>query len=972
MTKISELATAIGQARLNPSLVQDQVYEAIESATNGELDIVDPSTPFNLLQGTGVALYLAGMNAIETATRQQYPQLAQTYDDLYHHMANVDYLDRFCTPAKTEFEFAVSREELIQRMVDVPNTRIKQITLPRNTSWTVNDYVFTTLYPVVARLMPYGGIEITYDNSIESPIGTLDTNLVEWYASTQNNVDYITMVIPVMQFKITSTTVPIAPGTTVAQKFTLADQYFYCRVWRKISDGTWLEVETTHSKQVQDPNTPTAVLQVNENSLTVTIPQIYITTKQISNEMRIDIYTSRGVINLDLSGFAPSNYVMAFNDPEETVEESRYSAPYGAFNDMYFYCTQKVNGGANGLTFEQLRERVIHNANHTDNPITDAQLKTTVERAGFNVLKSIDDINSRTYLATRAMPAPTTGKFTTGLGCSMELFQATIESLVGYSTVEDNGERITIKPDTLFVIRDGNISIVSDAEKKMMYSMSSDVLANQVNNVQYLWTPFHYVLDTSNNRFSTRAYYMENPRIKYREFIERNETTLLGVAPDSMTLTKTATGFSLVVSTSSGDSWKALRDDQCHLQLAFQPEDDTGWAFMNGVQENNLLNGERVYRFDIETDWDVTTLHSLIVKNFSMFNNASREIAMPLSGTWDLVYAVSDYDVYQLEPRSLDSWMGNMLLPSNSHGISRNRIGVTTGDSLDGLWSRARPVAGSERYATWDADVLAFYDTDIPKRENGKPVVEVKDGKVTYVYEHRAGDPVIDTETGKQKISFVAGSAKLDSDGKPIRLLDRKTERQFDILMLDGIYYFATDPEDVEYAKYVPSTLVDWITGPIADIGGKLIENTFIRFYPTRSLGYSRIVINDGREISIPAGMQFHVTYVMSLVSYTNTELRTALSQNASDIINSVLSRNTVSVSDIISRITAAAGTDVIGVKLDDLGPNKDISTYTAIDESTRCSVKRKLVVLPDGILRVQEDIAFDFVNHKLQTIDRA
>jgi len=972
MTKISELATAIGQARLNPSLVQDQVYEAIESATNGEIDIVDGSTPFNTLLGAGIAMHLAGMSSIESLARRQYPQLAQTYEDLYCHMANVDYLDRFCTPAETEFEFAMSRAELIQRMVDVPNTRIKQLIIPRNTSWTVNDYTFTTLYPVVARLMPYGGIEITYDNSVESPIKSLDTNLVEWYASTQDTVDYITMVLPVLQFKLTSHSVPIAPGSTVTQKYSLTDQYFYCRVWRKLSDGTWLEVDTTHSKQVQDPNTPTALLQVTENSLSVTIPQIYITTKKITNEIRIDVYTSRGVINLDLSGFAPSNYQMEFNDPEETVEESIYSAPLGAFNDMYFYCTQKVNGGTNGLTFEQLRERVIHNANHTDNPITDAQLKTTVERAGFDILKSIDDINSRTYLATRPMPAPTTGKFSTGLGCSMELFQSTIESLVGYETVADNGTRITIKPDTLFAIRDDALNIVSDAEKKMMYAMSSDVLANQINNVQYLWTPFHYVLDTADNKFTARPYYMENPRITRREFIDRNETTMLGVAPDTMTIEKTATGFSLIVTTKSDDGWKALRDDQTHLQLAFQPEGDTGWAFMNGVQEPNLLNGERVYRFDIETNWDVTPKHSLIVENFAMFNNASREIAMPLKGDWDLVYAVSDYDVYQLEARSLDTWMGNMLLPSNSHGVSRNRISVVTGDDLTGLWSRARNVAGSERYAMWGTDVLAYYEEDIPKREGGKPVVEIKDGKVNYVYEHRKGDPVIDPETGKQKIAHQAGTAKLDADGKPIKLLDRKTERQFDILMLDGVYYFATDPEDVEYAQYVPSALVDWITGPITEIGEKLIENTFIRFYPKRSLGYSRIVINDGREVSVPAGMQFHVTYVMSLVSYANTELRTALSQSASDIINSVLARNTVSVSDIISRITAAAGTDVIGVKLDDLGPTKDISTYTAIDESTRCAVKRKLVVLPEGILRVQEDIAYDFVNHKLQTIDKA
>lgn len=972
MTKITELATAIGQARLNPSLVQDQVYDAIEQATSGELDIVDPSTPFSLLIGTGTALHIAGMTEYGASVRQQYPQLAQTYDDLYYHMANVDYLDRFCTPAPANFECAMSRDELIQRMVDVPGTRIKQLIIPRNAAWLINDYYFTMLYPVVIRLMPYGGIEITYDNSIESPIQSLSTNLVEWYSSTQNNIEYITMVLPTLQFKLTSNNVPITAGSTVVQKYTLTDQYYYCRVWRKTETNAWLEMPTTHSAMVYDPNTPTAVLKVNENTLEVRIPQVYITNRKIGSEIRIDIFTSRGTINVDLSGFAPSNYVMTFDDPESTDDENIYSAPLGQFNDMYSYCNEKITGGANGLTFEQLRERVIHNANHTDTPITDAQLKTTLERRGFDILKSIEDINSRTYLATRPLPAPSTGKFTTGIGCSMELFQSSIESLVGYSTVADNGDRVTLKPDTLFVVDDANVRIVTDVEKAMLMNMASDVLANTVNNSHYLYTPFHYVLDTANNLFTSRAYYMENPRITSRKFIDSNETTLLEVAPDTFTIEKTANGFALTVTTKSGDSWKALRDDQAILQLAFQPEDDTGWAFMNGELQPNLVNGERVYRFDITSNWDVTPKHSLVVDGFSMFNTANRSLPMPLQGSWDLCYVAGDYDVFQLEKRPLDVWMGTMLLPANSHGVTRHRISITVGDALEGLWSRARNVAGSERFATWDSDVLEYYTENVPKRVNGQPVITIVNGKVVYTWEHLKGDPVMDPETGKQKILHAKGTAKTDADNNPIRILDRKTERQFDILMLDGVYYFATDSEDVSYANDVPGVIVGWIENDIAAVSQKLFENTTLKFYPKRSLGYSRIVINNGREISIPAGLSFHITYVMSLVSYTNQELRSALATTASAIINNVLTRNTVSVSDIISRLTTSAGTDVIGIKLDDLGPDNDISTYTAIDESTRCAVKRKLVVLPEGMLRVEEDIAFDYVNHQLQTIDMA
>lgn len=973
MNKISELATAIGRARLNPSLVQDQVYRAIDSALGGDVDIVDPSTPFNLLLSAGVGLHVSGLAQYETAIRQQYPELAQTYEDLYHHMSSWDYLDRFARPAPTVFQYAMSKDELISRMVTVPGSRIKQLIIPRNSYFTINNYVFTMLYPVVIRLMPYGGLEYTFDNSVKSPIMSLDSNVVEVAESRQGDREYVTLALPVLQFKIDRTFVPVPRGATFAQKYVLKDQYYYCRVWGKQKDGSLIEYRTTHSDQVYDPNSVTILLRVTDKSLEVRIPQIYITNQSVADEIRVDIFTSKGAINIDLSGFNPSNYVATYVEDDQDPMDNRYVAPLGAFNDVYFYCDRKVVGGGDGLSFEQLRERVVHNANYTDAPITDQQLRTSLQRRGFDILKSIDDINSRTYLATRPLPAPESGKFATGIGCSMESFQTNIDALLGYSTVADNGERVTIKPSTLFMMADNSLKIVSDSVKAQMLKYPPDVLVNEVNNTQYLYTPFHYVLDTSNNRFEARPYYMENPRVLSREALEQNETTLLDVAPDTFTLIKTDTGYRLTVSCRSGDSWKALRDDQAHLQLAFQPEGDTGYCFMNGVLQPNKLNGERVYVFDIDTNWDVTPKHSLVVNNFKMFNTADRELPMPLKGNWDLCFAVSDYDVYQLEIRELDLWMGTMLLPPNSHGISRHRINVVTGNALDRLWRRARNVAGSPKYAIWEGDVLATYETDIVARDaDGKPKTQMVNGKREFVWEHRAGDPVIDPATGKQKVAHYAGTAKLDADKKPIKIEDRKTDRQFDIFMLDGVYYFTTDEADLEYARTIPQAIVQWIEEDIDQIGSKLFENTDLFFYPKRTLGYSRIIINNGREVSIPAGLEFHVTYHMSLVSYTNTELRTALAKNASKIISDVLSRNTVSVSDIISRITADAGNDVIGVKVDDFGPSKDISTYTAIDESTRCAIKRKLVVLPEGVLTVEEDLAFDFVNHKIQTIDKA
>ncbi|MGK7530338.1 hypothetical protein, partial [Salmonella enterica] len=93
------------------------------------------------------------------------------------------------------------------------------------------------------------------------------------------------------------------------------NKFFYARVWNKPSNSnTWTEIHHTHSRDVYDPNTPTALIQVVNQSIRCTIPSIYMAKNLVSGEIRMDVYTTIGPLDLDVSAFPADEYTFSLRD----------------------------------------------------------------------------------------------------------------------------------------------------------------------------------------------------------------------------------------------------------------------------------------------------------------------------------------------------------------------------------------------------------------------------------------------------------------------------------------------------------------------------------------------------------------------------------------------------------------------------------------------------------------------------------
>ena len=106
--------TAVGHAlrkldliNTNPASIQQTSLELLQQYLNGETDIVDATNPFMKLVESSAVNTAGFIIDNEVTTRAQYPSCAQTLEDLYLHMSDKDYIDRFASPAIIKFTIVV-------------------------------------------------------------------------------------------------------------------------------------------------------------------------------------------------------------------------------------------------------------------------------------------------------------------------------------------------------------------------------------------------------------------------------------------------------------------------------------------------------------------------------------------------------------------------------------------------------------------------------------------------------------------------------------------------------------------------------------------------------------------------------------------------------------------------------------------------------------------------------------------------
>ena len=969
----SELNNMIELAKLNPMAVQRAGIEYLERTRNGEVEITDASNAMVYLMEFASTLFANSSRKDEFLNRVQYPELAQTREDLYRHMSDVDYINVFSSPSVTKLLLVYHKEEILEKAIPSGDSGMRKLVVPRHTKIMAGEIPFTLQYPIELRVLPHGGIQVVYDNSKPSPLMSLETNQVPYTIENYNagNEEYIQLEVPAQQLEIKSYTAPMIASRVFDKTYSFTDQYYFCRVYASDTNGGWKEIKTTHSDQVFDPLTPTAVLKILDgNKLNVSIPQIYYTSGLISSTLRVDIYTTRGVLEMAIQGYSADMFGATYADYDND-ENGKYTVPMQRLVSGYFMASMPATGGTNGLSFEKLKYRAINNAlGKIDVPITNVQIQSQLDLltdAGFSCVTDIDQLTNRLYAASRELPTPDIKEVSTGMGSNVITLSQTIEQILSKADVMDNGERVTILPTTLYRDEGGYLSIVDREERNGLLSQPQDVLVEQVSNANFFYTPFHYVYDIAENVLEVRPYFFGSPQVTRRFFVEDNGTMGIGVNSANHNFIRTDEGWKLQVMTSSTDSLREMDPEALVAQLAYIPPGEVSRVYLNGVLlGRDTTTKEWIFEFTFNSTWDVDKEHNVYLDGFEGEGISPHPYPAKLSTVFDIFFGVLDGLVVAGEYTRIDEAMGKFLYSNAVIGLYHEQLTVTLGDSLDGLWARARSTVSEEQYLRYEEDVPELWTTNVPERTETGAVKVVYNGSVpSIVYKHRAGDVVKDEDTGNTVYLHRAGQPILQN-GVPIVASPRQVLRQVDLCLFDGVYYFVTNDTDTAYRDTVPAQIVEWVNVTLTPTRKKLLEKTKLWFHPKTTVGLIDVIVDGSLSLTMQAAQRLYIEYYVSESVYKNELLKDEMRKSTRKTITTAFKEMQVTRNGMETLLKDAMGGDISGVKIKGLGGLRDFNVISMADESSRLCIGKKMVALPNATIGVADNIEIQFVKHSV------
>lgn len=534
---------------------------------------------------------------------------------------------------------------------------------------------------------------------------------------------------------------------------------------------------------------------------------------------------------------------------------------------------------------------------------------------------------------------------------------------VGKGNVIDNGTSITITPEMIYQNISGITRMLSVAEINDILSLPVDQRVFKVNSMDLYYSPFHYVVDMNEfSEFDVRPYYLSDPKALSKMFIQENPTTDLSVNTQAYSLTKSATGYRLVVSTRSNDLFKEKADSEVFAQLAYRPEGGKTYYHLPGELLGRSEDNEFIFAFDLSSTFYVDKQDLLELTTFHTGDGLVRKTGVKLEQSFELLYGVSGTIPVEWQPNLIDTVWGGYLNTERVAGVNWERIRLEFGKSLKNLWSQNRNLSSGKKYATYTNDVQATYKED-------KHEVEIVNGKAEIKVIHRKGDLVYN-DNGEPVIAHFKGEVMRDAVGLPIVLNERTLQNQLDILMVDATYAFSNDPVAQEYRKEVATILTQWITEDIERIVPDLLEKTRIYFYPKTTTGLVDVMYGQGLITSINASQKLFVELSVGKVVAASDELKQQLRLNTIRTINNYFNRQVISISELTKELREVYGGDVIDVRVSGLGGEaNNFPVVTLMNETDRLSIGKSLVNRSDGVMVVEEDIQIEFVRHGLDTI---
>lgn len=940
----------------DPNKLQQVMLDNLESSTKGEFVITEPTNPFVMLMELAVT---SGANAITEplgVVRQLYPDLAETHNDLYHHIADGDLEGLFSTPAETSMVIYINVKDLYSHGSKSADGSYVETVLPLDTEITVNSVIFTLLNNINIRLYTEGGVFVeqqsndALDISIKN-LGVLTSGIVN-FTNGEPWIVFETLLKQVKKHTISKT---ITPSEGFDITTTLTNKYSYSNVEYKNNNtnNVYTKLNKSHSKAYIDRTTPTCYIEVSGADIRYKIPDVYLVDGVVSGNIKIDVYETLGKIYLPINKFDMSDYAVNIV-PLGTSEAEASIANINVLANS----RAVLDGGVDNVTVAELKNSIITNSTGSiDVPVTDANMTQRGLLEGFEITKALDVLTDRTYIASKNLPEINISNIYSRPDIYFNTVGITISGIPRTSKVVISGDYLIIKAGCVFKENDGVISIVDDLELAYIDTLPINNLISITKNTKYFYTPYFYIIDTSDNTeitstvYKLNAPYLENVIIK-----AKNPNVLPKVNIDKYTVELDDTGYKVYFSLISNDDFKSTNLDVVKGQLGINIHNSSEKLYIESVYDkvNNLLI------FHIETDLILDSEETLVI-NSGISSISSKNISL-----------VSDVEllIYTLDAGVIDSsnfLSGELNYNTNTHAVvfGKEQVTLNLGNKVEHIWNMLYNTYTESKYLKHLNDIPMRYEKDVYDVDPDTGSIftcEIDDDGNTipsYNILHNAGDIIYDSEDNivyKHRV----GDIVLE-DGLPIIDTVSGVIRNIDIMMLDYEYKIANSDAYKNYLTTVIDTIDTWMNGTISDINNVLLENTTLLYKSYKKAGAVRIT-SGNTTYSVNYIIKPTVKLYVSDDNYSTDEL-SVLRYNIGNILHDTINSKDVNLVKAKELIIDTLGTNVAAVKISNIDTVNDSEIFSMYDDSKRLVLNKLLSVDEGNNIVVRYDIDVQLIN---------
>lgn len=950
---IQKLRDNIDTYQQNPFSIKEPVISLLTRMMAGEDIEIDAANPFIYSIETTAAMVSASIDKADTGIRKLHPHAAMTRADLYPHMTEQEFEGVFSKPLEdVVISMLLPLQELIRAAKPIDNGGSKHIVIGGDSEYDIDGVKYYQHYPINILFQTNDSIQVTFDLLDESPLRPNESNVINWFRTMVDGVIYLNIEVPVSQVRMDVTVYDITNSTGLSATVPFKDQYYFTRAFTKFNNGTWIEIGVTYSDSIYDVTKPTVTVTVEDGFTQVSLPEIYITNGLVGGSLRLMTYSTQGEISVDYKTIADDVITVKWRDYNERTKP--LSNLMSAVNSPLLYSDSVASGGSNGMSFDELRERVLYPTTVTRAPISFKELEARISGLGYTVTTLEKHVMGRRYLATRELALPVNGLFS-----SMNADLATIEidkAATGYDlSILRNGKRTTLLPKAIYESDKGTTTLLTDAEVFYLNSLPKDTLLNELNSRNFLYTPFHIVMDESSNTFSVRSYQLNKPKVLKTDFIANNNVGYV-VNTRGFEISLTDTGYRLVITASV-----PVDMDTVGLQLGFISRDNDITSYTEYV-EGVITDKRAVFTVDIDTNFDIDIKDSITLTNLTNFSGDPLPSPMSLVCDLEMIYLRKGDSI----PSEFDNLVSDQIIIGPFTALTRNIAAVELGVQLRNLYCEGRAVLVPPVYKTWDTDIPAVYTEDIYEYDNdGVAYTILDEGLPTERVElnllHSMGEAILDG-SGNPTYKHRAGEViyhMVDNEWVPEEAVSALTSTRALVLpMLNAIYRFSDSDAVANYRSTVVDDIVGYLKEDIDTTYTGLIEQTDLFFAPANTFTHAKVYDASGNSVMMNTSIGFNIRIIMTRQGSSSNEDKEQARQACMLAIQEALSKDTISTSTLYREIMGRINDNVISIDIEDFLPAGGyaqlVNTYDSF------SLRPRLYIRGDGSVDIEDDVTFE------------